>query len=202
MRGHRWSGWDFGREIARAAQMRAVHDAFAGGGAFRGWTDDGEGRGGGRARRMFAGSDLRMVLLKLIADEPRHGYELIREIEAMSNGAYVPSPGVIYPALTMMAEEELIEEQASEGAKKRYAITAEGRAKLERQLARVEALMERLSSLGQQRRSSPERQVYRAQENLRNAIRLHRHSGNLVHGIVEQIVDIIDDAARKIERLG
>ena len=59
--------------------------------------------GGGR-RRMFDGGELRLVLLKLIQDEPRHGYDLIKEIEELTGGAYAPSPGVVYPTLSMLAD--------------------------------------------------------------------------------------------------
>ena len=71
--------------------------------------------GGGAARRMFDGGELRLVLLKLIADEPRHGYDLIRAIEELTGGAYAPSPGVVYPTLTMLDEMGLIEEQRVRG---------------------------------------------------------------------------------------
>ena len=83
--------------------------------------NDGEhrrrGGGSGRSRRMFDGGELRLVLLKLIADAPRHGYDLIREIEAMTGGTYAPSPGVIYPTITLLDEMGFIEEQRSEGAR-------------------------------------------------------------------------------------
>ena len=69
-------------------------------------------------------------MLKLIADAPRHGYDLIREIEGLTGGGYAPSPGVVYPTLSMLDEMGLIEEQQSEGAKKRFAASDEGRAHL------------------------------------------------------------------------
>src|SRR4051812_32135574 len=67
--------------------------------------------GGGRQRRMFDGGELRLVLLRLIADEPRHGYDLIRAIEELTGGAYAPSPGVVYPTITLLDEMGLIEER-------------------------------------------------------------------------------------------
>jgi len=91
-----------------------------------GWSEDGPGfgRGGGR-RRMFDGGELRLVLLKLIAEKPRHGYDLIRAIEERTGGAYAPSPGIVYPTLTMLSDMGLIEEQTAEGARKLFAITPE-----------------------------------------------------------------------------
>ena len=68
-----------------------------------------------RPQRMFEGGELRLVLLKLIADEPRHGYDLIRAIEELTGGEYAPSPGVVYPTLTLLQDMGLIEEAAGEG---------------------------------------------------------------------------------------
>ena len=65
---------------------------------------------------MFESGELRLVLLKLIADEPRHGYDLIRAIEELTGGEYAPSPGVVYPTLTLLQDMGLIEEAAGEGA--------------------------------------------------------------------------------------
>src|SRR6476469_1532752 len=110
-----------------------------------------EGWGGGRrsrrARRMFESGELRLVLLKLIADEPRHGYDLIRAIEDLTGGEYAPSPGVIYPTLTLLQDMGLIEGAAGEGARKPFQATDEGRAHLEERKDEVEALFERLRDL-------------------------------------------------------
>src|SRR3546814_14249289 len=80
---------------------------------------------------MFDGGELRLVLLKLIADDARHGYDLIREIEDLTGGAYAPSPGIVYPTLTLLGDMGLIEEQAAEGTRKKFAITDAGRAHLD-----------------------------------------------------------------------
>ncbi len=79
------------------------------------WGGGGGGRGRGGRRRMFDAGELRLVLLKLIADQPRHGYDLIRAIEELTHGAYAPSPGVVYPTLTMLQDMGLIEEAKGEG---------------------------------------------------------------------------------------
>jgi DNA-binding PadR family transcriptional regulator len=151
---------------------------------------------------MFDRGELRLVLLKLIADQPRHGYDLIKAVEELTGGEYVPSPGVIYPSLQMMVDESVIAELPDESSRKVFTATDQGREELAREEETVGDLMERLSSLGEERRSSPHRQMHRAMENLRNSVRLHRQAGAFDVGeIVEQIVDIIDEAARKIERL-
>jgi DNA-binding PadR family transcriptional regulator len=150
---------------------------------------------------MFDRGEMRLVLLKLIADQPRHGYDLIKAMEELTGGEYAPSPGVIYPTLQMMVDEGVIAELPDESARKVFEATDAGREELAKEEEAVGELMERLTSLGEEQRSSPHRQIHRAQENLRNAIRLHRHAGELVDDMVEQIVDIIDEAARRIERL-
>jgi DNA-binding PadR family transcriptional regulator len=115
----------------------------------RGWGEDGPGfgRGGGR-RRMFDGGELRLVLLKLIADKPRHGYDLIRAIEERTGGAYAPSPGIVYPTLTYLEEAGYVTVQA-DGAKKLYTITEEGRAHLAGNQDFVDAVLARLSAIGE-----------------------------------------------------
>src|ERR1700743_940751 len=77
---------------------RGFRGAFGGHHGFgRGGFGGGQGEGGGRRRGLYDSEELRLVLLSLIAEEPRHGYDLIREIEERTGGEYVPSPGVIYP---------------------------------------------------------------------------------------------------------
>jgi DNA-binding PadR family transcriptional regulator len=161
------------------------------------------GRGGRHRRgRMFDRGELRLVLLKLIADQPRHGYDLIKAIEELTGGEYAPSPGVIYPTLQMMVDESVIAELPDESARKVFTATDQGREELTREEQLVGELMERLTAVGEERRSSPHRQIFRAMENLRNSVRYHRQAGALDKSkTIEQIVDIIDEAARRIERL-
>ncbi len=171
------------------------------------WEVSGENPGPrGRRGRMFDGSELRLVLLKLIADSPRHGYDLIREIEELTGGAYAPSPGVVYPTLTLLDEMELIEESKAEGAKKQFAVTEAGRAHLEERAGEVEALFARLRDLGEARARTDNSSVRRAIHNLRvvlaNKLGGHRlDPSELSAEKLNEIVALIDDAAQKIERL-
>lgn len=155
-----------------------------------------ERAGGGRSRRMFDGGELRLVLLKLIADEPRHGYDLIRAIENMTGGTYAPSAGVVYPTLTLLDDMGLIEEQASEGAKKRFAATEAGRAHLVEQHDHVAKLIARLEALADHRRgdSMP---AWRAFGNLAAVLRHGQFDADTAH----QAAALIDEVAQKIERL-
>ena len=159
------------------------------------------GPGRGRRGRMFDGSELRLVLLKLIADQPRHGYDLIREIEELTGGAYAPSPGVVYPTITLLADMDLIEEQKAEGAKKLFAVTEAGTAHLAERAEEVDALFARLTELGAERQRPDSASVRRAMGNLRSVL-MHRFGrGELDTATLHEIVALIDEVAQKIERL-
>jgi len=108
------------------------------------------GFGGGdfvRAGRMLATGDLRLIALALIAEQPRHGYEIIKVLEEKTAGWYSPSPGIVYPTLTYLEEAGYVTAQA-EGAKKLYTITDEGRAYLDQNRDFVDAVLERLAKFG------------------------------------------------------
>ncbi|HET7717175.1 MAG TPA: PadR family transcriptional regulator [Bauldia sp.] len=82
-----------------------------------------------RAGRMLGDGDLRLIVLALLAEQPRHGYDIIKALEERSHGAYSPSPGVVYPTLTYL-EEAGYAAATAEGNKKVFAITEAGRAHL------------------------------------------------------------------------
>jgi len=169
--------------------------------AMGGWGGMHEGgRGGGRGRRMFDGSELRLVLLKLIEEQPRHGYDLIREIEERSGGAYAPSPGVIYPTLTMLDDMALVESKA-EGARKAFAITEAGSAELAEKAEEVAALFERLAALGEHQARTSGGPIRRAMGNLRAVLQERLGGSEVDADTLHAVADILDDAARKIERL-
>src|SRR6187399_2918600 len=95
----------------------------------RGGGFGGEGPFSGRGRRMFDAGALRLVVLGLIAEEPRHGYDIIKALESKFQGAYSPSPGAIYPMLQMLEEADLVTSQP-DGNKRLFSITEQGRAYL------------------------------------------------------------------------
>ena len=162
--------------------------------------EHGEGRGG-RRRRVFNSGELQLVLLKLIADQPRHGYELIRAIDELTGGAYVPSPGVIYPTLTLLQDMGRIEEATAAGPRKAFAVTADGTAELEAKKPEVDALFARLAELAVQRERTDGGPVRRAMGNLRTVL-LDRLSRDGVQSeTMHEVAAILDEAARKIERL-
>ena len=163
------------------------------------WGGRGHRHGGG-LRRMFDHGDLKFVVLALIAEQPRHGYEIIKEIEHRVGGAYAPSPGVIYPLLTMLEEMGLAQLSASEGAKKLYAITEQGQAELATNKANVDALFARIASARETFSSGRSPQIVRAMENLKVALRLRMERGPLTETQLQDVAAAIDAAAQAIER--
>ncbi len=161
----------------------------------------GRGRHGGR-RRVFDGGELRLVLLALLEEQPRHGYDLIREIEERTGGGYAPSPGVVYPTLTMLDELGQIDEVKEEGARKRFAITDDGRAHLAEHREQVEGLLARLVQLGETRARSDRAPIKRAMINLHMALRNAFVEAGGDTERAHEIVAILDEATRKIERIG
>lgn len=102
------------------------------------------GRGGGRGRRMFGPGDLRLVLLALIEQEPRHGYDLIKAIETAFGGGYAPSPGVVYPNLALLSDEGLIS-GVENGGKQVFSVTEAGKVWLDENRAAVDGVMQRMA---------------------------------------------------------
>ena len=129
--------------VRAATRHHGRHRFGRGGPGFMG------GRGGGdfpRARRLGA-ADLQLVILALLAEQPVHGYELIKIIDERSGGFYGPSPGMIYPALTYL--EEIGHAQAEQqGTRKLYRITAEGEAHLAANRATADAILDALTRIG------------------------------------------------------
>lgn len=156
------------------------------------------GRHGG-GRRMFGQGDLKYVVLALIAEQPRHGYEIIKEIEARLAGAYAPSPGVIYPLLTMLEEMGLAALSEAEG-KKLYAATEAGKAELEANKGDVDALFARIAAARESFSSGRSPQIVRATENLKLALRLRMERGPLSEAEIETVAAALDGAAKAIER--
>ncbi|WP_240702424.1 PadR family transcriptional regulator [Trinickia terrae] len=133
-----------------------------GGGGFwggrGGFDNDGDGLPRGRK---FTGDDLQLLLLALIAEEPRHGYELIKALEARSNGFYAPSPGMVYPALTYLEELGYVTVQA-EGNRKRYALAEPGREHLAENRERVDMMLAKLAHIAH--RMDSVRRAYAGEE--------------------------------------
>jgi len=156
------------------------------------------GRGGGR---FFDQGELRLVVLKLIQIKPRHGYEIIKEIEERLAGAYTPSPGTIYPTLTLLEELGQVAVTPEEGGKKLHTITPEGERVLEASSAQVDGIFARIQGAGTGRPAGSGMQVLRAMHNLKTALRLRMTRGGLNEAQLAAIVTLIDNAAREVDRV-
>jgi DNA-binding PadR family transcriptional regulator len=160
-----------------------------GGGGHRGGGMGG-GSGGGRRGKRFSGDELRLMVLGLLGDEPQHGYQLIRSFAAKSSDAYTPSPGVLYPLLTMLADMGLVAEAEPAGSSRRsYALRAEGEA---------EVAANRAAEVAGRTDTGP---VRRAMMNLRTAAVQRMTRDGASDQLAFDVAAILDDAAQKIERL-
>ncbi len=172
------------------------------GGSERDHAHHGRHREHGRRRgRVFDHGDLRLLVLRLLQEKPRHGYEIIKAIEDRLAGTYSPSPGVIYPTLTLLEELGHAEVRATEGSRKLYAITDAGAAALQADKAAVDAVMARLAHAEASRASTHAPQLVRAMENLKLTLRLRTSRGPLSETEVDAIATALDTAARAIERI-
>jgi DNA-binding PadR family transcriptional regulator len=155
-------------------------------------------RGGGR-HRVFDHGDLRFILLSMIAAKPAHGYDLIKALEERMGGGYSPSPGVIYPTLTMLEEQGYASIQAVNG-KKLYQATSEGEAFLRANQDLVDAIQRRLDGVARDRKILPDPRIIRAIENLKTALRLRLALGPIPDDQARTIAAAIDAAAAEAER--
>lgn len=155
---------------------------------------------GHRRERMFGQGDIRLLVLDLLAERPRYGYEVIKAIEELAGGDYSPSPGVIYPTLTLLEELGHATATDSGNGKKHYETTAEGKACVEANRDALDRIRGRLAAAGTaaQARRSPE--IQRAIQNFRMALHLRLERGELGSEVSRRIADAIDRAAVEIER--
>ncbi len=167
------------------------------GGGRHGWG--GHRHGGGR--RMFEQGDLRFLVLSLIAEKSSYGYELIKDIEERTGGAYAPSPGVVYPLLTMLEEMGLVSLSAEGGGKKLYAITDDGKAELEKNKETLEHINAHMDGVRERSMGGRAPQIMRAIQNFRTALHLRMERGPISDEQAQKIADAIDAAAQTIERI-
>ncbi len=156
-------------------------------------------RGERGSRRLFVHGDLRLLALHLIGERARHGYEIIKEIEDLTGGAYSPSPGVIYPTLTWLEELGHVSVAVSEGTKKLHAITAEGRAHLDVYRPTLDALLARIRPLQTARTGAAAPRIAAALENLQHALKSRLARGP-DDALIERIAAAIDAAALAVDK--
>jgi DNA-binding PadR family transcriptional regulator len=182
-RGSRW-----------AAFARAFADEFGDGG-------DGPRPDGPRRRRRFGAEALKILVLHLLKQEPRHGYDLIKAIENLSAGLYSPSPGMIYPMLNMLADEGLISEVAGEEGRRRYAITDAGLAALDAAEAQLKDALQRLADMARCNTDREREPLREAMHDLRTAARESVRDAESRAERAEAVAAILREAAEKIGKL-
>jgi DNA-binding PadR family transcriptional regulator len=167
------------------------------------WGNAGGRRRGGffRGGRMFEQGDLKYVILQLLAEKPRHGYEVIKELEERFGGAYAPSAGTVYPTLSLLEDLGYATVMPEEGGKKIYSITEEGRRYLEENKSAVDDIFERIADFGASFLGEAMMEINRAMG----------HVGRATYGAApryfkdketaEKVRDILERAAKEIDEL-
>jgi DNA-binding PadR family transcriptional regulator len=155
------------------------------------------GRRGGGGGRVFGPGDLRLVLLALIEVKPRHGYELIKELEQKFGGGYAPSPGSVYPTLTLLEELGHVRSATSEGTKRLFEITADGGQYLRENEAALNSAMARMDMAARAvSGEAPPGELHHAMHTLKASLLFHR--GGWDDKETQRVRKIIEDAAEAI----
>ncbi len=157
--------------------------------------------GGGRRQRFFGHGELRLVILDLLTRNASHGYELIKDIESMTQGNYTPSPGVIYPTLDFLQDQAFITITEEENGRKQIAITVAGQRWLDENLEQLENIQARIKArcVGFQLRKNP--QMKRAIDNFKAVLDLKVNQERLSDAQLKQIIAVIDRASLEINQL-
>jgi DNA-binding PadR family transcriptional regulator len=155
----------------------------------------------GRMGRMFEQGDLKYVILRLLEEKPRHGYEVIKELEDRFGGAYSPSPGTVYPTLTMLEDMGYAKANTDEGGRKVYAITPEGAAYLKENSTTVDSIFERIGEFMEGFLDTPMMEVNSAFRDLaKNAFLIASRNVNDKDKL-KQVRDILARAATELDGL-
>jgi DNA-binding PadR family transcriptional regulator len=164
------------------------------------WKHHARGRmRGRRLGRLLEHGDLRFVVLALLAEQPRHGYELIKELEERTGGAYRPSAGVIYPTLAMLEDEGLVRQAGGEDGRKLFEPTDAGKKVVEESRTHVEGIFARMAEVAESSESSRPR-IARAMANLGMALQGRLSRRPITPEQIDRIVAILDDTASAIEK--
>ncbi len=152
-----------------------------------------------RAGRFLEHGDLRFLVLAFIAEQPRHGYELIKQFEDRTGGAYRPSPGVIYPTLALLEGEGFIRPATGEAGRKLFEATEAGRETLKANQAGIDAVFSRMAEAAEGSDTTRPR-IARAMTNLGMALQQRLSRRPITTDEIDRIVSMIDDTAVAIEK--
>ncbi len=156
--------------------------------------------GGRHGTRPFDYGELRLLALAMIAEQPCHGYELMKAVEERMGGSYRPSPGVVYPTLSWLDDMGYAVVEVQDAGRRRYSITAEGQAFLAANRLAVEALFSRIGAAGSRGTDHVPAPLLRGMENLKFALQLRLRKGAIDQSAAENIAAALDAAARAVER--
>ena len=173
------------------------HGGF-GHGPFHHWRSRSSGYGD-REGRMFDGGELRLAILALVAEKPRYGYEIIKELGERVGGDYSPSPGVVYPTLTMLEEMGYASASQDQAGRKLHTLTPDGEKVLADNKAQIDAIFARFGE-SDEGRFAGYLSVKRAVHNLRAVVRSRLRGRATTPAELQAIVDALDAAAKTIER--
>jgi DNA-binding PadR family transcriptional regulator len=162
---------------------------------------EGRPRGRWRGGRMFEQGDLRYVVLRLLEEKPRHGYEIIKALEERFGGSYAPSPGVVYPTLQLLEDLGYARIVPGVEGKKTYEITDEGRAYLAENRETVDSIFDRISKLVGHFLDEPMTEVHAAFRTVGKATYGRATDAVQNPAVLKQIVDILSRAAKEIDAI-
>jgi DNA-binding PadR family transcriptional regulator len=164
------------------------------------WSGGGGRRGGPfRGGRIFEQGDLKYVILQLLEEKPRHGYEVIKALEERVGGLYSPSAGTVYPTLTLLEDLGYASVAVEEGGKKVYSITDEGRKYLQENKSAVDDIFERIAEIGSSFFGGAMMEVNRAFKEVSRATYFNGPRYPRNPELLAKISDILLKAAKEID---
>ena len=167
---------------------------------FGDWSQPGGHRGWhGRAARFFEQGDLKYVILRLLEEKPRHGYEIIKDLEGRFGGSYAPSPGTVYPTLTMLEDLGYAKVVPEEGGKKIYEITEEGRKHLAENQPLIDDIFSKISDFAQSLFGEPMMEVHRGMKDVARAVYAAKTARTADQ--IRKIKEILQRTATEIDAL-
>ena len=192
-----WSPFIFGFDVGDGCAGHRARSRWEG---FGGWgPPGGPGRWRGRAARLFEQGDLKYVILRLLEEKPRHGYEIIKELESRFGGSYAPSPGTVYPTLTMLEDLGYARVVPEEGGKKIYEITDEGRKHLAEHSTTVNDIFDRFAKFVEGFTDAPMMELNQAFQRLARTTYRTATTHIREKETLNKLRDIIQRAADEIE---
>lgn len=169
---------------------------------FGDWAEGGRrGPMHGRAARFFEQGDLKYVILRLLEEKPRHGYDIIKELEGRFGGSYAPSPGTVYPTLTMLEDLGYARVVPEDGGKKIYEITDEGRKHLAEHSSTVDDIFQRIAQFVEGFTDTPMTELNQAFQRLAKATYKTATNNIRDRETLEKLRDVIRRAVDEIDAI-